>query len=75
MLVLSRKTGESVVLRDENGKEIGSVIVVRIGPNNTRLGFEFPKHIAIVRGELIGGEENDDETVSPGGGPAYPSLV
>ena len=75
MLVLSRKTRETVILRDENGKEIGTVVVVRIGPNNVRLGFEFPKHIGIVRGELTDGEENDGETVPSGSGPADPQLV
>jgi carbon storage regulator len=54
MLVLSRKTGEKIVIQG-----IGVITIVRIGPNNVRVGLEFPKELNIVRGELLNGQENE----------------
>lgn len=61
MLVLSRKLGERIVIGDlaENASAIiqanGPIVitVVRIGPNNVRLGIEAPKNLNIVREELL----------------------
>lgn len=47
MLVLSRKTGERLVL----GTDI-IVTVVEVKGNRVRLGIQAPKHINVVRGEL-----------------------
>lgn len=47
MLVLSRKPNERIHIGDNV-----TVTVVRIGPNNVRLGIEAPKDINIYRGEL-----------------------
>lgn len=47
MLVLSRKTGERLVL----GNDI-VVTVVEVKGNRVRLGIQAPKHINVVRGEL-----------------------
>ena len=47
MLVLSRKLGERIMI----GENI-AVTVVRIGPNNVRLGIEAPRDLNIVREEL-----------------------
>lgn len=47
MLVLSRKTGERIQIGDDV-----VVTVVRIGPNNVRLGIEAPRDKNIVRDEL-----------------------
>jgi carbon storage regulator len=47
MLVLSRKPGERILI----GENI-TVTVVRIGPNNVRLGIDAPRHLNIVREEL-----------------------
>ncbi|MEX0701917.1 MAG: carbon storage regulator [Planctomycetales bacterium] len=47
MLVLSRKPGERVMIGDDV-----VVTVVRIGPNNVRLGIEAPRDLNIVREEL-----------------------
>ncbi len=47
MLVLSRKTGERIRIGDNV-----TVTIVRIGPNNVRLGIEAPRNLNIVREEL-----------------------
>ncbi|QDT47032.1 hypothetical protein Pan258_10590 [Symmachiella dynata] len=47
MLVLSRKTGERILLGDDV-----AITVIRVGPNAVRLGFDAPKHLNIVREEL-----------------------
>jgi carbon storage regulator len=47
MLVLSRKPGERILI----GSDI-TVTIVRIGPNNVRLGIEAPRDMNIVREEL-----------------------
>jgi carbon storage regulator len=51
MLVLSRKTGEKIRI----GNNV-TVTIVRIGPNNVRLGIEAPRDLNIVREELCGQE-------------------
>lgn len=52
MLVLSRKRGETIQI----GNDI-YVTVVRIGPNNVRLGITAPKDVRILRSELETKEE------------------
>ena len=47
MLVLSRKPGERIMIGDDV-----TVTIVRIGPNNVRLGIEAPREMNIVREEL-----------------------
>lgn len=47
MLVLSRKPGERIMIGDEV-----TVTIVRIGPNNVRIGIEAPRSMNIVREEL-----------------------
>ena len=47
MLVLSRKSGERILIGDDV-----TVTIVRIGPNNVRLGIEAPRDMNIVREEL-----------------------
>jgi carbon storage regulator len=51
MLVLSRKTGERIRIGDNV-----TVTIVRIGPNNVRLGIEAPRDLNIVREELCSHE-------------------
>lgn len=52
MLVLSRKPGERIILRnDQTGEEI-DLTTVRIGPNSVRLGIDAPQHWNIFRQEL-----------------------
>jgi carbon storage regulator len=47
MLVLSRKSGEKVVI----GGSI-TITVLRVSSGSIRLGLEAPDHVEIVRGEL-----------------------
>ncbi|MDR0335713.1 MAG: carbon storage regulator CsrA [Planctomycetaceae bacterium] len=47
MLVLSRKTDESVVINDNI-----TIVVVEIRGNKVRLGIEAPKDISIHRKEI-----------------------
>lgn len=47
MLVLSRKPGERIMIGDDV-----TVTIVRIGPNNVRIGIEAPRTMNIVREEL-----------------------
>jgi carbon storage regulator len=47
MLVLSRKTGETLRI----GRDI-RLMVVRIDRDRVRLGIEAPENVRIVRGEL-----------------------
>ena len=48
MLVLSRKAGERILLGDQI-----VLTVVRIGPNNVKIGIDAPKEMNIVRDELV----------------------
>lgn len=58
MLVLSRKSGERIHI----GENI-TLTIVRIGPNNVRLGIDAPREINIVREELV--EETDEQEAEP----------
>lgn len=58
MLVLSRKPGERILVGDDI-----AITIVRIGPNNVRVGIEAPRDLNIVREELCG-----RETVGAGAG-------
>lgn len=49
MLVLSRKTGERIQI----GNDV-VVTIVRIGPNNVRIGIEAPRELSVIREELVG---------------------
>lgn len=46
-LVLSRKTGERILVGDQI-----TITVVRIGPNNVRIGIEAPRELPVIREEL-----------------------
>lgn len=60
MLVLSRDKDTGVILRDKTtGTVLGRVSLVR-GNDGTRLGFEFPDNIEIVREELIEDASNEN---------------
>ena len=57
MLVITRKSGEGVVLQLPNGEEI-DVMVTAVKGTQVRLGFEMPDNVELVRSELFGFEEN-----------------
>lgn len=66
MLVLSRKKNEAVILRDQDGRVIGEVIVSEIRPGKVQLGFRgFDLTVAIHRSELIGSTEATAAASSP----------
>ena len=54
-LVLSRKTDQAIILRDEDGNEIGRIVVC--GFNNQRtaakIGLSLPSNIRIDREECV----------------------
>lgn len=56
MLVLSRKVEESIVL-DVNGECI-VLTIFSINDHRVRLGVDAPKHIPVMRSELL--EQNDE---------------
>jgi len=55
MLVLTRKQRETI--------QVGSdvvITIVRITDGSVRIGIEAPKHIPVIRGELVLVQEQDD---------------
>lgn len=61
MLVLTREVDERVILTDtKTGEELGWVMVVRIGRDRVKLGFEFPHTVSIDR-------PHDEQTVGQKG--------
>jgi carbon storage regulator len=54
MLVLSRKPDERILIGDNI-----LLTVVRIGPNNVRLGIDAPKDVKIFREELLQKDEQE----------------
>ncbi len=52
MLVITRREGEEVVIRDRDGGQIGIVRVVSIKGDRIRLAFDFPVEIEVNRREL-----------------------
>ena len=53
MLVLTRESGDVVVIMVE-GEEHIYVKIVGVRGGKVRLGFQAPRHINIVREEIIG---------------------
>lgn len=55
MLVLTRKQGEGILI----GKDI-SITVIHVDGDKIRLGIDAPRHIRVIREELITeiGQEN-----------------
>ena len=56
MLVLTRKDGQSLVLTDKQTGLSMTVTVVRIHGQTVKLGIEAPKHITVLRDELVAEE-------------------
>ena len=53
MLVLSRKPGEKIVIRDKaTGVVLLSVTAMRLGPCSVRIGIQAPEEWEILREEL-----------------------
>lgn len=47
MIVFTRKVGETIVINGDI-----SVTVVRVGPNEVRLGIDAPAEVPVLRDEL-----------------------
>ncbi len=76
MLVLSRKSGERILI----GEDI-KITVIRIGPNSVRIGIDAPGSLNIAREELclddskaalIGEIRDEQRGGSESAGPNYP---
>lgn len=63
MLVLSRKPGERILIGDSV-----VVTIVRVTPNNVRIGIEAPRGLNIVREELCIDREPAGSTAAPSTG-------
>lgn len=60
MLVLSRKIGEKIIIETPAGRVVVQVSQIVGGKSQSRrvkLGFEAPKSIPILRGELVRKED------------------
>ena len=49
MLVITVKEDEATTLYDVNGNELGKISIISIRGEKVRVGFDFPKEIAIAR--------------------------
>jgi sRNA-binding carbon storage regulator CsrA len=57
MLVLTRRPGQSVIIFDQDGKQLGRVMLIKVGSSDqVRIGFDFPLENGVVREEIVGGE-------------------
>jgi carbon storage regulator len=56
MLVLSRKAGERLVINDNI-----TVTVVRVRGDRIQIGIDAPADVPIVRGELVEGDEFEEQ--------------
>lgn len=58
MLVLKRKSGETVTVGE--GRTAVVVEVIEVGPGWVRLGFDGPRDVPVTRGELLAGETTQE---------------
>ena len=49
MLIITRKIGQPVILTDEDGNDIGHVVITKISRSEVKIGFDFHKSIRISR--------------------------
>jgi len=52
MLILTRRTGEALIIETPDGERI-TVTVLEVNGNQVRIGTDAPADIAIVREELL----------------------
>lgn len=60
MLVLTRKLDEVICIGDDI-----TIKVVRLGPDTVKLGIEAPKHVVVMRKELLPDDKMDLKAVQP----------
>lgn len=67
MLILSRKSSESVVVGDPAGHvdQLLKVTVLEIGRGRVRLGFEGPDHFPVNRWEVMQRMRSSDQPSDP----------
>ena len=54
MLVVTRRPSEAIVIELRTG-ELIEVMVIRVNGKHVRLGTDAPKHLPVVREELLNG--------------------
>ena len=59
MLVLTRKYGEQIVIKTEDGKEV-VITLVKVKGNQARIGVEADKSVSIYRKEIL--QDSTEET-------------
>lgn len=64
MLVLSRKSGESIEVTTATG-EVIKLLVIRVGIGSVRLGVDAPGDCTILRSELLARESTDANGTMP----------
>lgn len=69
MLVLSRKSGESIIIDDIK------VTVVKLDRNRVRIGIEAPEDKKILRGELVIADLMNDLTAGAAGDMPEPAIA
>jgi len=52
LLCLSRRTGEKVILRDEDGRLIAEILITYIDRGKVRLGIKADHSVKIYRDEI-----------------------
>lgn len=53
MLVITRRNEEGVVIFDENDNLVARVSAIKTTNGKAQLGFEAPRHVKILREELV----------------------
>ena len=61
MLVVTRKVGESIIIRA--GKDTITVSVEAVHGGNVRIGLDAPSHVQILRNELVQNREEFDKVL------------
>ena len=75
MLVLTRKSQESVVVGGSDGFErLLKVTVLEIGSNKVRLGFEVDAKVPVHRTEVWERIQAANRLEGPAGGPSAPAM-
>ena len=62
MLVVTRKVGEAIIIRA--GKDTVTVSVEALHGGNVRIGLDAPRHVQILRNELVQNREEFDKVLS-----------